>query len=79
MSRPGFIRIPRTNGKAVVIRADCITAMVPQEVKGVEELTIQLGTIVVHTTLTEKEIAAMVQSATGLPMTIVEPPVREAA
>lgn len=80
MSRPGFVRIPRTNGKAAVIRADQITALLPQDVKGGgEELTIQLGTIVVHTTLSMTEIAAMVQNATGLPMTIVEPPAAEAA
>ena len=73
MSRPGFIRIPRTNGKPVVVRADCITAMVPTEVKGgAEELTIQLGTIVVHTSLTQDEIAKLVMNATGQPMVIVE-------
>lgn len=80
MSRPGFIRIPRTNGKPVVVRADMITAMLPNTVKEkgsgeeFEELTIQIGaTITVHTRLTEAQIAAMVQNAVGLPMTIYEP------
>lgn len=76
MIRPGFIRIPRTNGPPCVVRADQLTALLPQEPKtkaSAPEVTMQFGTIVVHTTLTVEQIAGLVQNATGMPMVIVEP------
>jgi hypothetical protein len=79
MSRLTFIRIPRTNGEDAIIRADMITALLPQKVKvkgseeDVDEVTIQIGpSIHIHTRLSVERITAAVQNATGgLPMTIL--------
>ena len=80
MTRPAFCRIPRLNGEPALVRADQITALLPQRVKSrgsdemADEVVIQLGTVVIHTPLTVDQIAMMVLNATGQPMVIQEPP-----
>lgn len=74
MSRPGFIRVPRTNGLPAVVRADMITALLPQEPKKAgapPELMIQIGaTVTIHTLSTVEQVAKAVLNATGQPMTV---------
>lgn len=82
MSRPAFIRVPRIGDDLpALIRADMITAVLPQRVKRKgsdevrEELMIQIGTAyAIQTTLSEADLRKMVLSATGQPITVVEEP-----
>lgn len=75
MTKPCFIRIPRTDGRMATIRADAITALLPGTGKGgVEEVAISLGpTMTVHTTLAERSLVSMIAASLGTMPVVIEP------
>ena len=74
MIQPRFIKIPRTDGRSATIRADAITALLPGQVKGQDEVVIAIGpTQQVHTPLSEGTIVKMMAAALGTMPVTVEP------
>ena len=73
MTAPHFIRLDRTDGRPAVIRVDAITALLPGIVKGVPEVTMQLGpTVILNVSTPLDEIVKLMGQATGRPPQIME-------